>query len=982
MIDEAESAHIARLVAAQSHLFIEASAGSGKTTRLVNLVAQIIATGKATISELLCVTFTEKAASELKARIYQRLSQMPGEAAQIATENFSLNAIGTIHSFCLRSLAHDKIASLAGVGNEGADDRELFEEAREWVYRIVWPQIAAERLSALLNETEFGSGGSDRAFDKVLRNRALWCFGMNSLPLEPAAPEITEISTAAEFLSFTLAKIVRRMHEIAHNSNALSFSRMITLMAESIDNESFASTIRKRYKYALIDEFQDTDEVQWRIFKTLFLQSEAETRKVMIVVGDPKQAIYKFRGADVFVYLQAKSELLALGAVSDELTKSYRSIPEILRPLNELFISPKCTAVWARAGFNYQPAQSAGKATSTGDSCSGIEFYHAAKYETIYGVKYCRRVAQRIAEIRAKQPDWTIAVIAYKHLSLKAVADELRARSIDYAYYGEKPDSRRLDIEHLKVFAESFAYEFSRGFAKANTTIFLHGHGDAVRYYETLATMIAQGKILKFLQILSQDLRPLHTLLDYSADATDYHAWRGMFQNLLSRCGRDIYDFYSLRKAINTLKEKDATEAAVGDMLRSRAAVQLLTVQSAKGLDWNVVILADGAKDERWKDFPFFHDRKKHAIVPADPVAFDAGDTRLMTTADESEITQLNLLYVAMTRAKHKLIAYSLPAQRESAPGPVATFLHPWLLQRSSTENGPVIFDLETLEDKSATKLKKEAAPPTEINDEREPGLFDTLLDHNQPPRVNHADIGQRVREKKSFTSLASSDFTATEFADDILPRGAEIGQLLHNLLENSAFSMLKSENGLGYATLLTRANEALSKSKLVKPDAVDSVAKRIAEIIIHCANATLPLGDMRRVTRLSEISPENMWREMPFWSSEKTHAVLRTMATDKTIRMMHGFMDLVFTPNERDYYILDYKSNSLVDVSTAQLDQYIDSHYALQREIYGEALQAYLQRQYPGSGRRVAGCYFLFLRYLKSGETVGVQFKEYAYGR
>ena len=74
MTPEQEQAHITRLVAENRHIFIEASAGSGKTTRLTALIAEIISQGKAKISEILCVTFTEKAASELKARIFSRLA--------------------------------------------------------------------------------------------------------------------------------------------------------------------------------------------------------------------------------------------------------------------------------------------------------------------------------------------------------------------------------------------------------------------------------------------------------------------------------------------------------------------------------------------------------------------------------------------------------------------------------------------------------------------------------------------------------------------------------------------------------------------------------------------------------------------------------------------------------------------------------------------------------------------------------------------
>ena len=65
--------------------------------------------------------------------------------------------------------------------------------------------------------------------------------------------------------------------------------------------------LRKRYRYALVDEFQDTDMLQWAIFKTIFLESDASR---LFIIGDPKQAIYGFRGADINAYFIARNEMI------------------------------------------------------------------------------------------------------------------------------------------------------------------------------------------------------------------------------------------------------------------------------------------------------------------------------------------------------------------------------------------------------------------------------------------------------------------------------------------------------------------------------------------------------------------------------------------------------------------------------------------------------------------------------------------------
>ncbi len=964
MTEAEEKIHLRNLIESQRHLFIEASAGSGKTTRLVNLIAEIILQEKAEISEILCVTFTEKAASELKARIYSKLRELPDAPARKATENFSLNAIGTIHSFCLRSLGLNKIYSLAQTDATSANDGDLFEEAREWVYREAWSGFDSDTLAEHLQASDFGSGGNNRSFDQALRSRALWCFSMNATPLMPAEPKIDAISTAEDFFNFTLAAIVRRMHEVAEASNTLSFSRMITLMAEAVKDNEFAAMIRGRLKYALIDEFQDTDEIQWHIFKKLFLDSGPKAANILVVVGDPKQAIYKFRGADVFVYLRAKSELLALGAQSDELTQNHRSTPDILNYLNAFFSDPRSVHVWARAQISYPLAGMNKKVVSTQDDCSGTEIWHADEHGSENTKRFCTRAAMRIAQIKSQQPDWTVAVIAFKHRTLAVMADALRDAGIEYAYYGEKPDLRRLDIEHLKVFVESFSHDLSQGLAQASATIFLHNRADALKYYENLSAMLHQGKIFNFLQTIAQNHKPLHLVLEYDGDPVQYHAWRTLFENLLARCGHDIVDFFTLRKAVARLKNRDAGEEARGDMLRSASAIQLLTVQSSKGLDWNVVVLADGDSDARWRDFPFFHNAAGQAVVPANIDTFDAANDRLMTSGEESQITQLNLLYVALTRAKHKLIVFTQPPLRAAIPGPTGAFFFERI--RDFEQNATLI----NLDDAEAAGILPISAQNRTVH--QQAGGF---------PMPVHADAALRILERKSFSSLSKAEFTPAEYADDILPRGTQIGQLLHTLLETCDFSDLKTPESSEAKNVLSRARIELEKVTLVETDLVEKVAARILEIIIHCANANLPLGEDQPPTRLSNLPSANLWREMPFWSSSGTHAVLRDMKPKAVSRLMHGYMDMVFSPNDLDYYILDYKSNSLAGLASADLDAYIDSHYALQREIYGEALQSFLQKLYPNSGRRVRGCYFLFLRYLKSGETTGVQFREYAHG-
>jgi exodeoxyribonuclease V beta subunit len=115
--------------------------------------------------------------------------------------------------------------------------------------------------------------------------------------------------------------------------NALTFDHLIIRLDEALrgenKSEQLVSQLRERFSVALIDEFQDTDSSQWFIFKTLF----AAQSQFLYLIGDPKQAIYKFRGADIYSYLDAKRSANA----AFTLAQNWRSHPLLVQAVNRLF---------------------------------------------------------------------------------------------------------------------------------------------------------------------------------------------------------------------------------------------------------------------------------------------------------------------------------------------------------------------------------------------------------------------------------------------------------------------------------------------------------------------------------------------------------------------------------------------------------------------------------------------------------------------
>ena len=320
-------------------------------------------------------------------------------------------------------------------------------------------------------------------------------------------------------------------------------------------------------------------------------------------------------------------------------------------------------------------------------------------------------------------------------------------------------------------------------------------------------------------------------------------------------------------------------------------------------------------------------------------------------------------LYVALTRAKHKLIACVTPPDNASMAGPVARFLTPWLAGPEAVACGATVNDLDSCEP-PVTHPQSAAAVPA-------------------LPAIHHGDIPLRISQRTSFTALSgSAEFSETAFADDVLPRGALTGQLLHDILERCDFSAFGREAVGTLQRMRGETESAVQQLFDLTPERARAVTDRILQIVQACATASLPLSaghNAAATITLASLGTDDLWREMPFWSTQRIHRVLREQGQNSPVRRtMHGYMDLVFSADGKDYYILDYKSNSLADIEPENISDYTQSHYGLQAEIYAEALSAYLKACYPKSGARVAGCYFVYLRYLKPGESIGVHFMDF----
>ena len=339
-------------------LAIEASAGTGKTFTLSTLAARYVAEDGVPISELLVVTFTRAAAAELKDRVRARLvefadalesatepddvllAQIWSEDRQIRLERvrtaiteFDAATITTIHGFA------QQVIGTLGSTVLTDPDAVLVDDTEAIGRQVATDLLVAEAVHEAHPEEEIPSLA-------VLRHSSQLALDNADSALLPS-PDPDESNPRAARLRVLVDEISVEVDRRRRAAGTLSFDDLLSRLRDALHDElaglGAREALRQRYRIALIDEFQDTDPVQWAIFDTVFghadtaagdtAEGDDVTATTLVLVGDPKQAIYAFRGANVHTYIQAAhapdTRLTGLGV-------NWRSDPAVLRATQTL----------------------------------------------------------------------------------------------------------------------------------------------------------------------------------------------------------------------------------------------------------------------------------------------------------------------------------------------------------------------------------------------------------------------------------------------------------------------------------------------------------------------------------------------------------------------------------------------------------------------------------------------------------------------
>ncbi len=283
----------------------------------------------------------------------------------------------------------------------------------------------------------------------------------------PAVAAVAELADAAIPLEAAVAQlfvppVAVRLAARKRAAGLYDFDDMLTLVNEALGGPRGAdliATLRQRFRLAIVDEFQDTDPIQWEIFRTIF---DDRARRPLYLVGDPKQAIYGFRGADVATYLEAR-QTVAAADEAHHLTRNFRSTRAVIDAYNAILDQTAQAPFFSHGDVRYDPpvtyGPDDGATTAAATAAAPITLLRVTADEDVARLPMravreglAQAVAGEIAELLAGAEPLRgsdIFVLTRTWIEAKAVAGALGTRGVPAVIYNQEglyasPEARQV----------------------------------------------------------------------------------------------------------------------------------------------------------------------------------------------------------------------------------------------------------------------------------------------------------------------------------------------------------------------------------------------------------------------------------------------------------------------------------------------------------------------------------------------------------
>jgi exodeoxyribonuclease V beta subunit len=764
-----------------------------------------------------------------------------------------------------------------------------------------------------------------------------------------------------------------------------------------------AEAIRQQFPVALVDEFQDTDPWQYGALSKIYDASEDASQSTgLIMIGDPKQAIYSFRGADLATYLSARQQAQAIHTLSG----NFRSTSALVAAVNHVFahaVKPFGDVPYENVSAcnpKVLPLQVAGRTQPA------MTVWHLQNASMPRKPVLLRQLAEVFAthmvgllNAGAVRPG-AMAVLVKNWVEARAIRTALSRRGVRSVYLSERDSvfatAQATDLWRI---LRAVAQPRDAQCIRAALATALWGlpwsdlenlFQDEVAWDELSERFHGWQKIWQrqgFLPMLHQLLhaQSIPERLLRHGDAATNQGERQL-TNLLHL--GDLLQSASLGlqgegALLRYLEDQLRDPQASGDTAQLRLEsdadlVQVITLHKAKGLQYPLVFL------------PFVSNYR----------AADKGQDDGLRLAED-----IRLLYVALTRAEQAVWMGVTPTrgdvdgkspQVKSAvsallgrqdPGDLTRCLQAWASPDIVVHNAPAPDDTAYTPQATAKHWKPARTPQRALRSRWWSASFSALtrdVEHSRPALTPGSALDERLGDAQIDSSLPQ----ATDLPDppellppscNDFPAGSHYGTLLHELLEWQAQQGWPAAQNKPPAAITVEWQKLLTR-KAQGLKLTDAEGDMLAAWVPAIVRAPLDLSASSKLV-LGHLKTDQHWPEMAF--SLKVNA-LDSARLDRLIAaqvlvgqprqamqprqlegMLTGFMDLVLAFEGR-YYVLDYKSNKLPDYTPAQLQQAMLAHrYDVQYTLYLLALHRLLKSRLADYDydRHVGGALYLFLR-------------------
>ena len=587
-------------------LLILAGAGSGKTRTLVHRIAHLIDDKGVNPYNILAITFTNKAANEMRERVEAEVG-MGAESIWVST----------FHSMCVRILRrfYDRIGGDNNFTIYDTDDQKV---------------VVKEVLKTLnLEPKQYPEKGCMAFISKAKE--------------EFKTPEDVELTAGINYREQQMAKIYREYQSRMKQNNALDFDDLIFKTLILFDKaEDVLEMYQNRFKYIMVDEYQDTNHTQFLLVKYL-----AAKWRNLCVVGDDDQSIYKFRGANIYNILNFEDEYPDAKVI--KLEQNYRSTSNILDAANAVIannIGRKDKSLWTSQGvgnrINYT--------------------VYETDYEEAHGV-----INNILEQSIAGRPYSDIAVLYRTNAQSRLVEEKLVYANIPYTLYGGTGFYNRKEIRDIVAYLKVLANPSDEVSLSRIINVPRRGIGQTTinkikeMSYEQGMSMydfIADPDMRSYLGRSKDKVEGFYDLMKSLEPNAESGCLTELFDDIMEKTGYRIElqneqtdDARARLENIDELRnkivsyEEDAEEPSLIELLEDislvadtdepdddgKNKVSLMTLHSAKGLEFPVVFIV-GMEEGL---FP-----SNMAINSDDPDAVEE---------------ERRLCYVGITRAKEEL---------------------------------------------------------------------------------------------------------------------------------------------------------------------------------------------------------------------------------------------------------------------------------------------------------------------------------------